>query len=72
MQTTTFESTSETQTTYPNCIKESKSVNINMDVAILARLEEYCEQTGLPKTTAIERILKQYFESIDNNEQISK
>lgn len=27
MQTTTFESTSETQTTYPNCIKESKSVN---------------------------------------------
>ena len=47
--------------------KESKSVNINMDVAILARLEEYCEQTGLPKTTAIERILKQYFERIDND-----
>ena len=43
--------------------KESKSVNINMDVAILARLEQYCEETGLPKTTAIERILKQFFET---------
>lgn len=52
--------------------KESKSVNINMDVSILARLEEHCEKTGLPKTTAIERILKQYFESIDNDNKISK
>jgi hypothetical protein len=43
--------------------KESKSVNINMDVAILARLEQYCEETGLPKTTAIERILKHFFET---------
>jgi antitoxin component of RelBE/YafQ-DinJ toxin-antitoxin module len=52
--------------------KESKSVNINMDVSVLARLEAYCEETGLPKTTAIERILKQYFDTINNDNQISK
>lgn len=46
--------------------KDSKSVNINMDISILTRLEAYCQETGLPKTTAIERILKQYFEGIDN------
>jgi RecB family exonuclease len=43
--------------------KESKAVNINMDVTVLQELEKYCEETGLTKTTAIERILKQYFES---------
>jgi RecB family exonuclease len=43
--------------------KESKSVNINMDVSVLASLEAYCEETGLPKTTAIERILKQFFDT---------
>ena len=43
--------------------KNSKSVNINMDVTVLSLLEQYCEETGLPKTTAIERILKQYFEN---------
>jgi hypothetical protein len=51
--------------------KESKSVNINMDVAILARLEQYCEETGLPKTTAIERILKHFFET-QNKDTIKK
>ena len=47
-------------------VKESKAVNINMDVAILAQLEEYCSKTGLPKTTAIERILKKHFDDFFN------
>jgi hypothetical protein len=34
-----------------------------MDVSVLASLEAYCEETGLPKTTAIERILKQFFDT---------
>jgi antitoxin component of RelBE/YafQ-DinJ toxin-antitoxin module len=42
--------------------KESKAVNINMDVTVLQELEKYCEETGLTKTVAIERILKQFFE----------
>ena len=45
--------------------KESKAVNINMDVAVLAKLEKYCEETGLAKTTAIERILKQFLEKTE-------
>lgn len=43
-------------------MKESKAVNINMDIAVLEKLEKYCEETGLTKTVAIERILKQYLE----------
>ena len=53
----------------PKC-KDSKAVNINMDVSVLARLEQYCEETGLPKTTAIERILKQHFEEMDKENEI--
>ena len=52
--------------------KDSKAVNINMDVAILERLEKYCEETGLPKTTAIERILKQFFENQSEEGKIAK
>ena len=52
--------------------KDSKAVNINIDVSVLARLEQYCEETGLPKTTAIERILKQYFEDMDRENKIQK
>lgn len=43
--------------------KNSKSVNINMDVEVLELLEAYCKETGLAKTVAIERILKQFFET---------
>lgn len=42
--------------------KESKAVNINMDVKVLQKLEAYCESTGLSKTVAIERILEQYLD----------
>ena len=52
--------------------KESKAVNINMDVTVLQDLEKYCEETGLAKTTAIERILKQYFEAQNKEKKVSK
>lgn len=52
--------------------KESKAVNINMDVTVLQDLEKYCEETGLTKTTAIERILKQYFETQNKEKKVSK
>ena len=52
--------------------KESKAVNINMDITILQALEKYCEETGLTKTTAIERILKQYFENQNKEKKVSK
>ena len=34
-----------------------KSINFNLDVKVLEKLERFCEETGLTKTTAIERIL---------------
>ncbi len=40
--------------------KESKAVNINMDIKVLQKLEKYCEATGLSKTVAIERILNAF------------
>ena len=52
--------------------KESKAVNINMDVTVLQDLEKYCEETGLTKTVAIERILKQFFENQNKEKKVSK
>lgn len=52
--------------------KESKAVNINMDITILQELEKYCEETGLAKTVAIERILKQFFENQNKEKKVSK
>ena len=37
--------------------REFKTVNFNMDVKVLEKLERFCEETGPTKTTAIERIL---------------
>ena len=42
--------------------KEFKSMNILMDIHTREKLDAYCEQTGLTMTTAIERILDQYFD----------
>lgn len=52
--------------------KESKAVNINMDIAVLQDLEKYCAETGLAKTVAIERILKQFFENQKTKIKVSK
>lgn len=45
--------------------KESKAVNINMDIKVLQKLDDYCEITGLSKTVAIERILDNFFRERD-------
>lgn len=37
--------------------RDYKSINFNLDVKVLEKLERFCEETGLTKTTAIERIL---------------
>lgn len=44
-------------------IKESKAVNLKLDVSVVEQLEEYCNETGLSKTVAIERILSKFFSS---------
>ena len=40
--------------------RDFKSVNFNLDVKVLEKLERYCEETGLTKTMAMERILDKF------------
>lgn len=40
--------------------KEGRYVNCYMDNTVLDKLEKYCEDTGLTKTVAMERILDKF------------
>ncbi len=44
-------------------VKDSKVLNINLEISVAQKLEDYCKETGLSKTVAVERILNQFFES---------
>lgn len=46
----------------PRQKKEAKSLNIKLAANIHDLLEQFCEETGMTKTTAVEKILRQYFE----------
>ena len=50
--------------------KDSKALNLRLDSKVCDRLEEYCQETGITKTTAVERILSAYFDVRD--EKIKK
>ncbi len=42
----------------PRQKKESKVLNINLAIDICNDLESFCEETGIEKTTAVERMLR--------------
>ncbi len=42
--------------------KDAKILNIRMDLDVYEELEKFCEETGLTKTTATEKILHKFFE----------
>ena len=42
--------------------KDARFLNMKMDREIYDRLETFCEETGMSKTTATEKILDQFFE----------
>ena len=46
----------------PRAKKDAKLLNIKLDREIHENLEQFCEETGYPKTVAVERILKRYFD----------
>lgn len=50
--------------------KDSKALNLRLASEVCDRLEEYCQETGITKTTAVERILTAYFDVRD--EKIKK
>ena len=45
--------------------KNGKALNLYIEAEIADRLEKYCEDTGIKKTTAVERILTAYFDKRD-------
>ncbi len=55
----------------PKSNKERKPINCNIDVAVYDALDEYCKEVGQTRTTAVERILKQYLEERSSKEVAS-
>ncbi len=45
--------------------KDWKALNIKLDRTVYEQLEKYCEETGLSKTVAVERILSKAFEKYE-------
>ena len=41
-------------------VKEWKNLGIRLDKNVFDMLEKYCEETGLKKTTVVEKALKAY------------
>ena len=56
----------------PRPKKDAKILNIRVDSKVYDQLEQYCKDTGQPKTTAVERILSRHFESFYKNPEIEK
>lgn len=51
--------------------KDWKALNIKLDRTVYEQLEKYCEETGLSKTVAVERILSKAFKEYEKK-KISK
>lgn len=49
----------------PKPRKDWKALNIKIQSSIYEQLEKYCEETGLSKTVAVERILNKAFEEYE-------
>ena len=46
----------------PRTKKDSKILNIKLDREIHEQLEQFCDESGMTKTIAVEKILRHYFE----------
>lgn len=46
----------------PRQKKDAKILNIKLAKEISDQLEQFCEESGISKTVAIEKILSKYFE----------
>jgi hypothetical protein len=49
--------------------KESHPVTIRMEQDLYERLKQFCEDSGQPKTVAIERALKAYIDSYEEKDK---
>ena len=51
--------------------KDGRYINYYIDRVIFERLEEYADEKGQTMTTALERILKQFFDKTDEERRKS-
>lgn len=49
----------------PKPRKDWKALNIKIQSSVYKQLEKYCEETGLSKTVAVERILSKAFKEYE-------
>lgn len=42
--------------------KDAKLLNIKLDRTVYEQLDQFCDESGMTKTTATEKILAQFFE----------
>lgn len=50
--------------------KDSKPFSIRMDREVYDNVSRYCEETGVPKTTLIERAVSSYIKEYDREKRI--
>ena len=55
----------------PRLKKDGRHINYYIDRMIYERLEEYADEKGQTMTTALERILKQFFDKTDEEKRQS-
>lgn len=55
-------------TIMPKPKKDWKALNIKIQSEVYEQLEKYCEDTGLSKTVAVERILSKAFKEHEKTE----
>ena len=55
----------------PRPKKDGRHINYYIDRLIYERLEEYADEKGQTMTTALERILKQFFDKNDEGKKQS-
>lgn len=55
----------------PRKKKDGRHINYYIDRMIYERLEEYADEKGQTMTTALERILKQFFDKNDEEKKQS-
>ena len=53
----------------PRKKKDGRHINYYIDRMIYERLEEYADEKGQTMTTALERILKQFFDKTDEEKR---
>ena len=52
--------------------KDGRHINYYIDRLIYERFEEYADEKGQTMTTALERILKQFFDKVDDGKEQSE